>query len=97
MYLHVFVFVFVVRQLEPNDFTGLTLDVNTSENYAETELWEGERVTIIILVILFIYIKPASKVFFICKNNSLGVEKGASPRVAFKCRYTDIQIFRYTY
>ena len=25
--------------------------------------------------------------FFICKNNSLGVEKGASPRVAFKCRY----------
>jgi len=56
------------KQLEPNDFTGLTLDVNTSENYAEMELWEGERV------------------FFICKNNSLGVEKGASPRVAFKCR-----------
>ena len=37
------------RQLEPNDFTGLTLDVNTSENYAEMELWEGERVMITII------------------------------------------------
>ena len=40
------------RQLEQNDFTGLTLDVNTSENYAEMELWEGERVIITIIYVL---------------------------------------------
>ena len=56
LYLYLHVFVFVVRQLEPNDFTGLTLDVNTSENYAETELWEGERVKIIILDIIFYHL-----------------------------------------
>lgn len=66
------------RQLEPNDFTGLTLDVETSE--PNTELWEGERVTYK-SQLLIIY-----QVFFICKNNTLGVEKGASPKVAFKCR-----------
>ena len=36
-----------------------------------------------------------SQLFFICSNNSLGVEKGASPVVAFKCRYRDLSIFVY--
>ena len=66
------------RQLEPNDFTGLTLDVNTSENYAEMELWEGERVMITIIHIFHnaigifltenIYFIWDRHVFFICKN-----------------------------
>lgn len=63
------------RQLQPNGYSGLMILTNETKVHGRLVKTDPD-----------LQLWEGDKIYFVCKNDSLGVEKGASPVVAFKCR-----------